>query len=181
MKTIDEMIAVMTAFRDGKKIEQKDWEDDNRVDCERPIWDWSVFEFRIKPEEQKPKYINIDKAVEWFGKYLFEIGYPDDWVRDSHVLENGEKRFRKAMMKQYNIKPEKPKPTYRPYKSAEELEEGIKEHGLWLRKKGLNLKVMIIGYINERVYTVNEKCETFEIMFEYYEWADGTPFGRRVE
>ena len=39
----------------------------------------------------------IIKVCEWFEKYLTEIGYPDDWCRDSEVQESGEKRFRKAM------------------------------------------------------------------------------------
>lgn len=39
----------------------------------------------------------IDKACEWFADYLFEIGYPDDWCRDSKAQMNGEQRFRKAM------------------------------------------------------------------------------------
>ena len=41
--------------------------------------------------------IDIDKACAWFERYLAEIGYPDDWCRDSEVQESGEKRFRKAM------------------------------------------------------------------------------------
>ena len=41
--------------------------------------------------------IDIDKACEWLDNYLMEIGYPDDWCRDSEVQESGEKRFRKAM------------------------------------------------------------------------------------
>lgn len=43
--------------------------------------------------------IDIDKACEWFEGYLAEIGYPDDWCRDSDVQKSGEKRFRKAMEK----------------------------------------------------------------------------------
>ena len=43
------------------------------------------------------KKIDIEKACEWFEKYLTEIGYPDDWCRDSEVQESGEKRFRKFM------------------------------------------------------------------------------------
>ena len=39
----------------------------------------------------------IDKACEWFSNYLMEIGYPDDWMRDSKVQSSGEMRFRKAM------------------------------------------------------------------------------------
>lgn len=41
-----------------------------------------------------------DYACAWFEKYLAEIGYPDDWCKDSEVQESGEKRFRKAMKKQ---------------------------------------------------------------------------------
>lgn len=39
----------------------------------------------------------INKACEWFGTYLMEIGCPDDWMRDSPNMESGEERFRKAM------------------------------------------------------------------------------------
>lgn len=39
----------------------------------------------------------IDNACKWFGDYLFDIGYPDDWMRDSPNLKSGEDKFRKAM------------------------------------------------------------------------------------
>lgn len=42
----------------------------------------------------------IEKACEWFSDYLFEIGYPDDWERDSENIVSGEQRFRKAMKKE---------------------------------------------------------------------------------
>lgn len=45
----------------------------------------------------KAKELYIKKALEWFGNYLMEIGYPDDWMRDSKVQSSGEQRFRKAM------------------------------------------------------------------------------------
>ena len=43
------------------------------------------------------KAIDIDKACEWLDNYLMEIGYPDDWMRDSPNMESGKERFRKAM------------------------------------------------------------------------------------
>ena len=43
------------------------------------------------------KAIDIDKACEWLDTYLMEIGYPDDWLRDSPNMESGKERFRKAM------------------------------------------------------------------------------------
>ena len=41
----------------------------------------------------------IAEACEWFTDYLMEIGYPDDWMRDSPNMESGEERFIKAMEK----------------------------------------------------------------------------------
>ena len=41
----------------------------------------------------------IDKACEWLDTYLMEIGYPDDWMRDSPNIESGKDRFRKAIAK----------------------------------------------------------------------------------
>ena len=39
----------------------------------------------------------IDKACDWLDTYLMDIGYPDDWMRDSPNMQSGEERFRKAM------------------------------------------------------------------------------------
>ena len=39
----------------------------------------------------------INKACDWLDTYLMDIGYPDDWMRDSPNMESGEERFRKAM------------------------------------------------------------------------------------
>ena len=44
------------------------------------------------------KAIDIEKACEWFADYLMDIGYPDDWMRDSPNMESGEERFIKAMV-----------------------------------------------------------------------------------
>ena len=41
----------------------------------------------------------INKACDWFAYYLMDIGYPDDWMRDSPNMQSGEERFRKAMEK----------------------------------------------------------------------------------
>ena len=46
---------------------------------------------------KEQKAIDIEKACEWFGNYLMEIGYPDDWLRDSPNIKSGKERFRKSM------------------------------------------------------------------------------------
>lgn len=59
---VDEMISVMDAFRDGKKIQCKwigienEWNDINE-----PFWDWYHYEYRIKPEEVKSKTIYVNE------------------------------------------------------------------------------------------------------------------------
>ena len=49
---------------------------------------------------KEQKAIDIEKACEWLDNYLMEIGYPDDWMRDSPNMKSGEERFRNAMEKQ---------------------------------------------------------------------------------
>ena len=39
----------------------------------------------------------IEKACEWLDNYLMEIGYPDDWMRDSLNIKSEKERFIKAM------------------------------------------------------------------------------------
>lgn len=39
----------------------------------------------------------VEKACEWLDTYLMEIGYPDDWMRDSPNVESGKERFKKIM------------------------------------------------------------------------------------
>ena len=51
--------------------------------------------YKVGATEQKA--IDIDKACEWLDTYLMEIGYPDDWLRDSPNMESGKERFKKAM------------------------------------------------------------------------------------
>lgn len=41
----------------------------------------------------------IEKACEWLDNYFMEIGYLDDWLRDSLNIKSGKERFRKAMEK----------------------------------------------------------------------------------
>lgn len=66
---------------------------------------------KLKSAWEKETYINpydeaiykqgyhdaIEKACEYLDIYFMEIGYPDDWMRDSPNMLSGEERFRKAM------------------------------------------------------------------------------------
>lgn len=48
---------------------------------------------------QQGYYDVIEKVCEWFADYLMEIGYLDDWMRDSSNMLSGEERFKKVMEK----------------------------------------------------------------------------------
>lgn len=53
--------------------------------------------YAVVKTAERTKREMIEKAAEWFEKYLFDIGYPDDWCRDSLNLISGKDRFIKAM------------------------------------------------------------------------------------
>lgn len=63
MKTTEEMIEVMQAYVDGKKIECKC----TNMPCagwfttEKPAWGWSFNDYRVKPE---PHYVPYDSVME---------------------------------------------------------------------------------------------------------------------
>ena len=50
-----------------------------------------------KANYQQGYHDAVEKARKWFADYLMEIGYPDDWMRDSPNMESGKERFIKAM------------------------------------------------------------------------------------
>ena len=64
MKTIEEKIAVMQAYADGKKIEEsyfgRSW-----TETTNPAWQWVNYDYRIKPE---PKYRPYKNADEFFAE-----------------------------------------------------------------------------------------------------------------
>jgi len=68
--TTAEMIEVMQAYTEGKTIEKKSkslvgpcW-----VVSKNPTWDWLTIEYRIKPEEPKPKRMTKRQLAEWCAK-----------------------------------------------------------------------------------------------------------------
>ena len=67
MKTIKEMIEVMQAYERGEQIESickiKNalW-----YECNNPIWNWSDFDYRVKPNK---KYIPFETSEEFLAAY----------------------------------------------------------------------------------------------------------------
>lgn len=129
-KTIKEMIEVMRAFDEGKQIQllcvDGSWRDTN------PCWNWSEFNYRIKPEPKEPTYRPYESIDEMVADY--------------------ERRFQP---KPYSQRPMFTMPL------------------IWVRVKASN-EIMLYTVFNETKYS-------FMCGFEYYEYLDGTPFGKLVE
>lgn len=52
MTTLQEKIAVMQAFADGKTVEGRYANGSNEWgESINPVWDWSLYEYRVKPRE----------------------------------------------------------------------------------------------------------------------------------
>ena len=67
------------------------------IEYSKGCWDEpTAYEAYIAGAKEQ-KAIDIEKACEWLDNYLMEIGYPDDWMRDSLNIKSGKERFKKAM------------------------------------------------------------------------------------
>lgn len=83
--TTKEMIEVMQAYDEGKKIQSKpsgcgDWDD-----CYKPTWNWFEYIYRIKPESKYRPYKDTDEMVEDFKKRARLVTYdfcrPSIWIK----------------------------------------------------------------------------------------------------
>ena len=80
--------------------EQKEIDDDLLLKLKSSWEEEAQLNHNDKSNYKQGYHDAIEKACEWFSDYLFEIGYPDDWKRDSENIISGERRFRKAMKKE---------------------------------------------------------------------------------
>jgi hypothetical protein len=82
---------------------------------------------------------------------------------------------------EYRIKPE---PKYRPFKDAEECWEEIMKHQPfgWVKLKDTESGYyMLKGIASQVVIGFNETPFSYKKVFEDYTFANGTPFGVKVE
>lgn len=80
---------------------------------------------------------------------------------------------------EYRIKPD---PKYRPFKDAEECWQEMQKHQPfgWVKEKERNVRT-IINYIHNDGVMFSCGSVLFERMFDIYTFADGVPFGVKVE
>ena len=82
---------------------------------------------------------------------------------------------------EYRIKPEQ-EPKYRPFANAEECWKEMQKHQPvgWVKEKERNVRT-IINYIHNDGVMFSCGSVLFERMFDIYTFADGVPFGVKVE
>ena len=82
---------------------------------------------------------------------------------------------------EYRIKPEQ---KYRPFKDAEECWQEIRKHDTFIKYKVIessNDVYLIIQRIKTDGIETDVERLDFETAFEWFTFADGTPFGMKVE
>ena len=126
----------------------------------------------IKNKEEVKSVMNIIQAFA-DGKTIQAIDpYEDEWV-DQAALN-----FKALFEGQYRIKPEH---TYRPFANAEECWKEMQKHQpfAWVKEKHSD-RYSLITEVNGLSIKVKEGC-LFTDSVKYYTFADGTPFGVKVE
>lgn len=68
MKTIQEQIAIMQAFADGKKIEYSEDGTDWR-DVQNPAWNWERYYYRVKEEPHYRPFSNTEECYQEMLKH----------------------------------------------------------------------------------------------------------------
>ena len=97
-RTTYDVVAAKYSYIAGAN-EQKEIDDDLLLKLKSSWEEEAQINHNDKSNYKQGYHDAIEKACEWFSDYLFEIGYPDDWKRDSENIISGERRFRKAMKK----------------------------------------------------------------------------------
>ena len=131
----------------------------------------------IKNKEEVKSVMNIIQAFA-DGKTIQAIDpYEDEWVNQAGL------NFEALFEGQYRIKPEQ---KYRPFANAEECWREMQKHQPfgWIKPKSDDVigKFMLIDSLMDKVVTVRTNVRfKYHELLEHYTFADGTPFGVKVE
>ena len=129
----------------------------------------------VKNKEEVKSVMNIIQAFA-DGKTIQAIDpYDDEWCDQTKL------NFEALFEGQYRIKPE---PKYRPFANAEECWEEMQKHQPfgWLKDKNDGHLTLITVVDNEGMMVLSgNKGWDFLGIFKTYTFADGTPFGIKVE
>ena len=129
----------------------------------------------IKDKEEVKSVMNIIQAFA-DGKTIQAIDpYDDEWCNQTKL------NFEELFEGQYRIKPE---PKYRPFANKEECWQEMQKHQPigWVKLKDTESGYyMLKGIASEVVIEFNETPFSYKKVFEDYTFANGTPFGAKIE
>ena len=130
----------------------------------------------IKDKEEVKSVMNIIQAFA-DGKTIQAIDpYDDEWCNQTKL------NFEALFEGQYRIKPE---PKYRPFADAKECWKEMQKHQPfgWVKDKKDGHYALITSFLtNEKeVYMDDISGLSLYTSINYYTFADGTPFGVKVE
>lgn len=129
----------------------------------------------IKDKEEVKSVMNIIQAFADDKTIQAIDPYDDEWCNQTKL------NFEALFEGQYRIKPE---PKYRPFKDAEECWNEMQKHEPFGFTKFKNAKCgyyMVTFIASGVIVGMNNTPFSYENMFDGYTFADGTPFGVKVE
>lgn len=117
------------------------------------------------------KAFSEGKTIEYRSK-----GFNEDWKKVTQIPELSFKSF------DYRIKP---KPRYRPFANAEECWQEMQKHQPfgWIKRNGYWYNIISTDITNVKIIDTRGAIVTlrFDDLLSHYSFADGTPFGVKVE
>lgn len=128
----------------------------------------------IKDKEEVKSVMNIIQAFA-DGKTIQAIDpYDDEWCNQTKL------NFEALFEGEYRIKPE---PKYRPFKDAEECWNEMQKHQPfgWVKIEDLYRNIANVTSCSITFADNEERDVEYEQAFKNYTFADGTPFGVKVE
>lgn len=104
------------------------------------------------------------------------------WCDATQWEETEELKLRDTFV--YRIKPE-PKPKYRPFANTEECLKEMQKHQPfgWIKRNGYWYNIISTDITNVKIIDTRGAIVTlcFDDLLSHYSFADGTPFGVKVE
>lgn len=93
MEKIDYQLKVMKAYKEGKTIEYRNlYPNDTEWDeCISPVWDWGLFDYRVKEEPNYRPYENKEEFMlfqKQHGIYLYKLSTKEYFIPTS-VINGG--------------------------------------------------------------------------------------------
>lgn len=183
MKSTKEMIAVMQAYEEGNKIEAIQVNGYNWEILDIPLWDWVHWDYRVKEELKEPTREEITAK----------------WVKDNDVKVGDKVKLgSRGVFHIYEIFGNKiliDLGGYKDFFNIEELKKVTKKiipftfedremfRDKWVINNGYKseFKIITIGvHAVTLAYYNKTSNKTYEEMLKYFEFIDGTPFGKEV-